>query len=99
MLIADFQAVKEHLGKIIEELSIGGRLFFTSRVFLMQHMVDLGGGICEVEKRALRDLGEHAGATHIFILPYTEPFSTEKATYGLTMGLKGGASMPPNLTW
>ncbi|MBT9391983.1 hypothetical protein KLP40_02300 [Hymenobacter sp. NST-14] len=99
MLIADYHAAKNHLQEIIKEIPAGRRLFTPSHVFLMQHMIDLGGGMCEVEKRTLRDIGEQAGGKVVYILPHTKALSAEEAMYKLTMGLKGGAFVPPDLTW
>ncbi|SDY16830.1 rod shape-determining protein [Hymenobacter psychrophilus] len=93
MLIADFHAAEEHLKSIIKELPTRWR----SHTMLIQHMVDLGGGLYEVEKRALRDISDHVGAKRVFIVPHTDELSTEEAVHKLAMGLKGGAFMPPDL--
>ncbi|SET91452.1 rod shape-determining protein [Hymenobacter actinosclerus] len=98
MLIADFHAAEEHLKTVAEEVTdSGSRWLKPAYDFLVQYAVDLGDGMCEVEKRALRDSAEHAGAQNVFIVPYTDKLSNEQALQKLLLALKGEKFMPPDL--
>ncbi|OWP65103.1 hypothetical protein CDA63_01740 [Hymenobacter amundsenii] len=99
MLLADFHVAEEFLRSVIRGFGSGKQLFSWSHTALIQQMIDLGGGLCEVEKRTLRDLCEHTGAKYAFIVPHTDELSNEQALQKLTLGLKGGAFMPPDLSW
>ena len=60
-VIADFQAAEEMIKGMIKMINPGSRFFKPS----LRMVICIPSGITEVEKRAVRDSAEHAGAKEV----------------------------------
>ena len=77
-VVSSFNPANETIQSALEEL--GATSTFLSKMnILIQQLEGLEGGLSDIEKRALRDLAEMAGANKVFILEQAEPVSTELA--------------------
>jgi hypothetical protein len=74
LLVADFNAADTLIREILKELGLSRR---TLKVWIQQ-MKAFEDGLLETEKRALRDLGELAGARSVYIINRTQILSNEE---------------------
>src|SRR3954467_1557945 len=63
-VIADFEAAEQMIKGMIRMISSGNRLFSPS----LRMVICIPSGITEVEKRAVRDSAEHAGAKEVWMI-------------------------------
>src|SRR3954468_17108682 len=63
-VIADFQAAEEMIKGMIKMINPGNRFFKPS----LRMVICIPSGITEVEKRAVRDSAEHAGAKEVWMI-------------------------------
>ena len=67
LLIADYNTAELLLRSVLEDLKILKKFTFGAK-FIIQQMELLEGGLAEVEKRAMRDICEQAGASEVYII-------------------------------
>lgn len=63
-VIADFHAAEEMIREFIKMINPGKKLFSPS----LRMVICIPSGITEVEKRAVRDSAEHAGAKEVYLI-------------------------------
>ncbi len=63
-VIADFEAAEQMIKGMIRMINPGNRLFTPS----LRMVICIPSGITEVEKRAVRDSAEHAGAKEVYLI-------------------------------
>lgn len=63
-VIADFHAAEQMIREFIKMINPGKRLFTPS----LRMVICIPSGITEVEKRAVRDSAEHAGAKEVYLI-------------------------------
>ncbi len=68
-VIADFQAAEEMIRGLIKMIDMGNRFFPPN----YRMVICIPSGITEVEKRAVRDSAEHAGAREVYMI--SEPIA------------------------
>ncbi len=78
IVISNFQKADILLRSIIEELGMR-RNFFLRRKIVIQQMEKMDGGLSDIEKGALQDLAEQAGAYFVIVLEHTDSLSIEQA--------------------
>lgn len=78
-IIADFNSANVTIRSALDEL-IPKRRFFPRQIkVLIQQVVELEGGLSEIEKRALRDLGEMAGGAPVILVEHSRSLSNREA--------------------
>lgn len=78
-IVSNFNNANETIEAALSELGLR-RSFFPPRLKILMHQLEgLEGGLSDIEKRALRDLAEIAGANKVEILEQSTPASNELA--------------------
>jgi hypothetical protein len=84
IVLADFNTIELLVRDTINEFEISKGFIKKAFHALMQQMETFEDGISEIEKRALRDIAEQAGAVDVYLildtkkLPYEEAFTKLK---------------------
>lgn len=78
-VVSSFNPANETIQSALEKLGLKGRSFLSKMNILIQQLEGLEGGLSDIEKRALRDLAEMAGANKVYILEQSELVSTQIA--------------------
>ena len=63
-VIADFHAAEDMIKGLIKMINKGGKMFQPS----LRMVICIPSGITEVEKRAVKDSAEHAGAKEVYLI-------------------------------
>jgi hypothetical protein len=79
LVVANFNIADEFARNMIRELLKSGAMFQSQLKMLIQQMEKLEGGVSEVEKRVLRDLGERCGAKLVMLAEETRELSGSEA--------------------
>ena len=81
LILADFEPASELLKSIIAELrpSFFYPIYYNIAIHVMG---PIEGGLSEIEKRALRDLAEYAGAKNVLISEYKYSLKDQQITEG-----------------
>jgi actin-like ATPase involved in cell morphogenesis len=79
MVLAKFNEAELLVRKLVKEL-ISNRSWFPPQLkVIVQQMEKLEGGLAEIEKRAMRDLAEQAGASIVIIVDHDRKLSDQEA--------------------
>lgn len=78
VVVANFNNITNLVVSMLRELGISTSFFSTKKI-LIQQIEKQDGGLSDIEKRALRDVGEQAGAKFVTIIDHPNRLSTEKA--------------------
>lgn len=78
-IVSSFNPANETIQSALEKLGLKGRSFLSKMNILIQQLEGLEGGLSDIEKRALSDLAEMAGANKVYILEQSELVSTQIA--------------------
>jgi actin-like ATPase involved in cell morphogenesis len=79
-IVSNFNNANEAIESALKELGLRKSFFLLSFKILIHQLEGLEGGLSDIEKRALRDLAEMAGANKVYILEQTQPLSVELAS-------------------
>ena len=82
-IIADFNNANALIRNIIVDLLPRKSIFPRQTKILIQQVESVEGGLSEIEKRALRDLGEMAGGTPVILIDHFRPLSNAEASLTL----------------
>ena len=82
-IIADFNTADALIRNIMNELLPRKGILPRQTKILIQQVESVEGGLAEIEKRALRDLGEMAGGTTVILLEHFRPLSNAEASLAL----------------
>jgi hypothetical protein len=82
-IIADFNKADNLIRSVMNELLPKKGIFPRQTKILIQQVESVEGGLSEIEKRALRDLGETAGGTLVILLEHFRPLSNTEASLAL----------------
>ena len=82
-MIADFNKADALIRNIINDLVPRKSIFPRQTKILIQQTESAEGGLSEIEKRALRDLGEMAGGTPVILIDHFRALSITEASLAL----------------
>ena len=82
IVIANFNVIEALLRDMLKEI-IEKKIFPVQLKVLIQQTQEVDGELTEIEKRALRDLAELAGATHVEIVDHFRKLSDHDAAMRL----------------
>ncbi|MET0393812.1 MAG: hypothetical protein ABW019_11760 [Chitinophagaceae bacterium] len=77
-VVGNFQHVEKAIAAVLRELGTT-RSFWRSLKVLVQQQEGSEGGLSDIEKRALRDLGELTGARKVYLVEDERPLSVAEA--------------------
>jgi hypothetical protein len=79
MVLAKFNEAELLVRKLIKELTSNRSWFPPQLKVAIQQIEKLEGGLAEIEKRAMRDLAEQAGASIVVIIDHDRKLSDQEA--------------------
>src|SRR5687767_10799778 len=82
-IIADFNKASALIRSVMSELLPRKGIFPRQAKILIQQVERVEGGLSEIEKRALRDLGEMAGGTPVILVDHFRPLDNIEANLTL----------------
>lgn len=81
-LVANFHNASETVNAVLKDLGIL-KPVWRSKVILIQQIENIEGGLNDIEKRALRDLGEMANAKAVYLVEHDRPLTINEALLAL----------------
>lgn len=78
-VVSNFNNAYDTIELALKELGVRRKFFHPSLKILIHQLEGLEGGLSDIEKRALRDLAENAGAEKVIILEQSQTISVEQA--------------------
>ena len=78
VVVANFNNITKLVISMLRELGISTSFFSTKKI-LIQQMEKQDGGLSDIEKRALRDVGEQVGARFVILIDHPNKLSSEEA--------------------
>ncbi len=78
VVVANFNNITSLIISMLRELGISTSFFSTKKI-LIQQMEKQDGGLSDIEKRALRDAAEQAGARFVILIDHPNKLSSEEA--------------------
>ena len=82
-IIADFNKADDLIRNIINDLLPRKGIFPRQIKILIQQVESVEGSLAEIEKRALRDLGEMAGGTTVILIEHFRKLNNTEARLAL----------------
>lgn len=82
-IIADFNKADALIRNIINDILPRKSIFPRQTKILIQQVESVEGGLSEIEKRALRDLGEMAGGTPVILIDHFRLLGNTEASLTL----------------
>lgn len=82
-ILADFNKANDLIRSVMNDLLPRKGIFPRQTKILMQQVESVEGGLSEIEKRALRDLGEMAGGTPVILVDHFRPLGNAEANLAL----------------
>src|SRR5688572_26844823 len=82
-IIADFNKANDLIRSVMNDLLPRKGIFPRQTKILIQQVESVEGGLSEIEKRALRDLGEMAGGTPVILIDHFRPLGNTEANLAL----------------
>jgi hypothetical protein len=82
-IIADFNKANELIRSVLNDLLPRKSIFPRQTKILIQQVETVEGGLSEIEKRALRDLGEMAGGTPVILIDHFRALGNIEANLAL----------------
>lgn len=79
IVISSFNKTLKVLNEILNDLNISVNTFFKTIKIVIQQMEILEGGLSDIELRALRDVGEQAGAKYVTIINHSRKMENSEA--------------------
>lgn len=85
-IISNFSNAKNTIQAALNELGIKHSLLGPNLKVLIQQLEGTEGGLSDIERRALRDIGEMAGGRKVFIVEHSTLLSKNEALAELGSG-------------
>lgn len=79
LVVAWFDPAYNLMRSLIKQLGLGRKVFPLGLKMVIQQTEALAGGLTDVEARALRDLGEQAGAAEVIVVEHNRALSADEA--------------------
>ena len=78
-VVANFQEADATIRSVLAELGLKASFFGPQLKVLMQQLERSEGGLSDIEKRALRDLGEMTGASSVQLVEHSHNLTIDDA--------------------
>ncbi len=74
-VVSNFNNANQTIGSVLKEMNINTSFWRPRTKILIQQLEVTEGGLSDIEKRALRDLGEMAGGNQVYIIEHSRQVS------------------------
>jgi len=78
-VVGNFNYANEAIKSVLNELRLKPTFLGAGLNIIIQQLEGIEGGLSDIEKRALRDLGEMAGGRKVFIIEHSQRLSMDEA--------------------